>query len=63
MRKMGNNIKTYTVTNIDHVVEIATTLPDSWFRGHSKVFGNLTPGIFRELYKNKIQIEYKMIDT
>ena len=38
---------TYRLSNISHVVDIATTLKDSWFRGHPKTFGNLTPKIFR----------------
>ena len=63
--------KTYILSKISDVVEIATTLPDSWFRGHPEVFGELTPGIFREKYQkvtqkniqNMIQIEYKMIES
>ncbi len=38
---------TYTLTTIEDVVEIATTLSRGWFRGHAITFGTLTPRIFR----------------
>jgi len=38
---------TYNLTRIEHAVEIATTLSESWFRGHDRVFNELTPKIFR----------------
>ncbi len=59
--------KTYTLTNISQAVEIATELSGSWFRGHSKVYGNLTPGIFRENYEFIKQwrddVEFYIIDA
>lgn len=42
--------KTYKLSTIHHVIEIGTTLSRSWFRGHSKIIGELTPGIFRDGY-------------
>lgn len=45
---------TYPLTKIDQVVEVGTTLSHSWFRGHSKVIGELTPGIFRPKYDNEL---------
>lgn len=41
---------TYKLSNIDQAIEIATTLSGSWFRGHARVHGELTPGIFRQKY-------------
>lgn len=43
--------QTYKLTRIEDVIKIATTLTRSWFRGHSKIWGNLTPGIFRKEYE------------
>jgi hypothetical protein len=45
---------TYTLTKIDQLIEIGTTLTRSWFRGHPKVFNELTPGIFREKFELEI---------
>ena len=60
---------TYTLTCIQHVVEIATTLSESWFRGHACVFNNLTPKIFREPFSGRVHrtfrpaIELDFIET
>ena len=43
---------TYKLTRIEHAVELATTLSRSWFRGHARVHGELTPRIFRIQYEN-----------
>lgn len=40
----------YQICWIKQAVEIGTTLTMSWFRGHPKEFGELTPGAFREEY-------------
>ena len=45
---------TYTLTQISEVVEIGTSLSQSWFRGHSTVVGELTPGIFRPKYEHEM---------
>jgi hypothetical protein len=42
--------RTYRIDSIHHVVDIATTLRKSWFRGHSRMFGELVPRIFRQPY-------------
>ena len=44
--------KTYWLKNIEDAVSIAKTLRRSWFRGHSKIYGELTPTIFREEYRD-----------
>ena len=41
---------TYVLTSIEHAVRIATTLSESWFRGHDRDFNELTPRIFRPPY-------------
>ena len=58
----------YTLTKISEAVELGTTLSRSWFRGHSKVYGELTPGIFRQKYTNEIyqlfrpEVEFSIIE-
>lgn len=47
-------INTYKLTKINEAVELGTILSKSWFRGHAKIFGELTPGIFRPKYTHKI---------
>jgi hypothetical protein len=42
------SIPTATIKSFNDLIEIGTTLGKNWYRGHSKVFGNLTPRIFRE---------------
>ena len=42
----------YNITTIEQVVEVATTLSRSWFRGHARVYGELTPKIFRKQYED-----------
>jgi hypothetical protein len=44
---------TYTLTKIEQAIEVGTTLSRSWFRGHSKPCGELTPGIFRQKYEDE----------
>ena len=39
--------KTYEITKIEELVEVGKTLPHSWFRGHSEIYGELMPRIFR----------------
>lgn len=50
---------TYTLTKINEAVELGTTLSRSWFRGHSRVFGELTPRIFRLQYANEIYSAFR----
>ena len=41
-------VNTYRLTEIEQVVKVGTTLSRSWFRGHAKVYGDLTPKLFRK---------------
>lgn len=57
--------KTYTLTTIEQLVKVATTLSRSWFRGHSAVYCELTPGIFRSTYVSISElrpIEFSVIE-
>ncbi len=47
---------TYKLTEINQVVEVATTLSRSWFRGHPRIHGELTPRVFRKQYDSIRQV-------
>lgn len=51
--------KTYTIQNFDNIIKIGTTFGKNWYRGHSKVYGELTPKIFREEYTHDIHKAFK----
>ena len=44
------------IREIKQIIEVATTLSRSWFRGHPEEYGNLTPNIFRSAYIQKIAV-------
>lgn len=54
--------KTYKITKIEQVVEVATVLSSYWFRGQSDCYGDLTPGIFRKNVLNDEDREYRFIE-
>lgn len=55
--------KTYKITKIEEIVEVGKTLSHSWFRGHSRVWGELTPRIFRQEHiMMRPDIEFVLID-
>jgi len=41
-------VNTYRLTEIEQAVKVGTTLSGSWFRGHARVYGDLTPKLFRK---------------
>jgi hypothetical protein len=43
--------ETYEIRSIDELVEVGVTLPTHWFRGHSEIYGTLTPGVYRPEYQ------------
>lgn len=47
--------KTYIFSRIDQAVQVGTALPNFWFRGHPKVYDELTPSIFRNAYSRAIE--------
>jgi FRG domain len=59
----------YELRKIDNVISLATTLTRSWFRGQSKPYDQLTPGIFRPKYGTepyrtfRPQAEFTMIEN
>ncbi len=59
--------KTYKLTTISQVVDAATILSGSWFRGDSRVHGDLMPAIFREEYEQlrneRRDLEFYLIDA
>lgn len=60
---------TYILSTIHHAVEIATTLPRSWFRGHDTPVGELTPRVFRPQFHDEAHqlfrptLELEMIEA
>jgi len=50
---------TYELWKIGQVIELATSFPRGWFRGHPDVFNELTPRIFRREYDNEIYRQMK----
>lgn len=46
--------KTFRLTTLKDTLDVATTLTKSWFRGHSRAVGALTPRIFRPENRNPI---------
>jgi hypothetical protein len=58
----------YEIRRIEHAVAVGTTLSMSWFRGHSKAWGNLTPRIFRAEWGSDYRqfrpdVERSMLDS
>ena len=47
-------MNTHTLRKIAQVVDVGTTHTRNWFRGHSKVCKELTPGVFRSRFENEI---------
>ena len=42
--------RTFKISDFNQLIEVGTTFGMNWFRGQSKVFGNLTPSVFRSQY-------------
>jgi len=57
----------YKLTEIEHVVKVAKTLSRSWFRGHAKLHGELTPKVFRkewnQVSKLRPSLELSLIES
>lgn len=43
-------IQTSVIEKFENIISIGTTLSMNWFRGHSRICRELTPGIYREPY-------------
>jgi FRG domain len=44
-RELG--LESPKIRTIEHAVTVGTRLPISWFRGHAKTYGTLTPAVYR----------------
>jgi hypothetical protein len=57
----------YTISRVEQVVEIATTLSGSWFRGHARIYNELTPKLFRKqwdmVWKFRPMLELSLIES
>src|SRR5688500_4165902 len=51
--------KTFRLERIQDVVDIATTLTESWFREQSRPFNSLVPRIFREWYRDPMYVAFR----
>lgn len=51
------------LNSINDVVEIATTLSGSWFRGHARVHEELVPKLLREKYVDHASRELSLIEA
>lgn len=45
----------YSISRIEQAVEVGVKLSHSWFRGHSRAVGALTPRIFRDEYQKDLR--------
>lgn len=50
---------TYVLETIAHAVEIGTGLPQSWFRGHARAVGELTPQIYRPRFDHELTRSFR----
>ena len=48
-----NNNTICKITKIEQVIKIGTKITRSWFRGHPENYNNLTPRIFRGIYRDE----------
>ena len=59
-----NNNTICKITKIEQVIKIGTKITRSWFRGHPENYNNLTPRIFRGIYRDenylKLRPDYEM---
>lgn len=51
--------KTFRLTTLKDALDVATTLTKSWFRGHSRAVGVLTPRIFRPENRDPILTKFR----
>ena len=51
--------QTSIIEKFDNIIELGTTLGENWFRGHSRIIQELTPGIYRKPYSSRIYKEFR----
>jgi hypothetical protein len=54
-----NNNSICKITKIEQVIKIGTEITGSWFRGHPKTYNNLTPRIFRDIYRDENYLKFR----
>jgi len=54
-----NNNTICKINQIEQVIKVGTILEKSWFRGHPKTYNNLTPRIFRGIYKDENYLKFR----
>lgn len=53
----------YKITKMEDLIDVGRILTHSWFRGHSQVWNNLTPKIFRREFINmRPELEYILME-
>lgn len=52
-------VKTIEIKQFDNLIDIGTTFGMNWFRGHSKIYNELTPGIFRKNFYNQLILAFR----
>lgn len=52
-------VNTYEIKSFENLVTIGATLGKNWYRGHAKIYEDLTPGIFREKYNSPLHEMFK----
>jgi hypothetical protein len=60
---------TFQIKDFNSIIKIGTTFGKNWYRGHSRVFNNLTPKVFRPEYQTIIdellrpQFEFETVEN
>lgn len=59
--KKNRNMKdrTFKISKFDQLIEIGITFGMNWYRGHSKIYGDLTPAIFRKNIWNEVSLLFR----
>jgi hypothetical protein len=52
--------RTFKINSFDQIIELGTKFEMNWFRGQSKLFGDLTPAIFRPYIWNEIALAFNV---
>jgi hypothetical protein len=52
-------VKTYKINSFEELIKVGTTMGKNWFRGHSRTYNQLTPGIFREEHNTPMHTIFK----
>lgn len=53
------DVRTDIIEDFSQIIEIGITFKKNWFRGHSKLYGELIPGIFRDRIHHQLYQDFK----